>query len=66
MTKKPEILHDSREVSYDESRWKTLERLRKRTLEVMEQLESAGARPMVHGSVARGDVSEVRAVFSAT
>ncbi|MCJ7817457.1 MAG: nucleotidyltransferase domain-containing protein [Candidatus Thorarchaeota archaeon] len=58
MTKRPEILHDSREVSYDESHWNTLRRLRKRTLEIMQQIESTGAKPLVHGSVARGDVTD--------
>jgi hypothetical protein len=57
MTKKPEVLHDRREVSYDDSRWNTLQRLRKRTIEVLQQIESTGAAPLVHGSVARGDVT---------
>ena len=57
MTKRPEVLHDSREVSYEESQWNTLRRLRKRTLEVMSQIETTGAKPYVHGSVARGDVT---------
>ena len=57
MTKRPAVLHDSREVSYNESRWNTLQRLRKRTLEVMQQIETTGAKPLVHGSVARGDVA---------
>lgn len=58
MTKRPEVLHDSREVSYDNSRWSTLQKLRKRTLEVMQQIETTGAKPLVHGSVARGDVTD--------
>ena len=58
MTKKPEILHDSREVSYDESHWNALQKLRRRALEIMQQIESTGAKPLVHGSVARGDVTE--------
>ena len=58
MAKRPEVLHDSREVSYDESRWNTFQRLRKRTLEVMQQIETTGAKPLVHGSVARGDVTD--------
>ena len=58
MTKKPEILHDSREVSYDKSHWNTLHRLRKRALEIMQKIESTGAKPLVHGSVARGDATE--------
>ncbi|MHA1136846.1 MAG: nucleotidyltransferase domain-containing protein [Candidatus Thorarchaeota archaeon] len=58
MTKRPEVLHDSREVFYDESKWNTLQRLRKRTLEVMQQIETTGVKPLVHGSVARGDVTD--------
>ena len=58
MTKRPEVLHDSREVSYADSRWSNLQRLRKRTIEVMQQIETTGAKPLVHGSVARGDVTD--------
>ena len=58
MTKRPEVLHDSREVSYDEERWDVLHRLRMRALGVMHQIESTGATPFVHGSVARGDATE--------
>ena len=58
MSKRPEILHDSREVSYDDSRWSTLQHLRKRTHEVMQKIETTGAKPLVHGSVARGDVTD--------
>ena len=57
MTKRPEVLHDSREISYDASQWDTLRRFRKRTLEVMHQIETTGTKPFVHGSVARGDVT---------
>ena len=58
MTKRPEVLHDHREVFYDESRWNILQRLRKRTIEVMQQIKTTGAKPLVHGSVARGDVTD--------
>jgi len=58
MTKRPEVLHGSREVFYDESRWNNLQQLRKRTIEVMLQIETTGAKPLVHGSVARGDVTD--------
>jgi len=57
MTKRPEVLHDNREVSYDESHWNTLHRLRKRALEVMHQIGTTGTKSFVHGSVARGDVT---------
>ena len=58
MTKRPEVLHDSREVSYDNTRWDILQQLRKRTIEVMQQIETTGAKPLVHGSVARGDATD--------
>jgi predicted nucleotidyltransferase len=58
VAKRPEVLHDSREVVYDTERWNILSRLRKRALEIMHLIESTGASPLVHGSVARGDVSE--------
>jgi predicted nucleotidyltransferase len=58
MTKRPEVLHDCREVTYDASRWNTLQQLRKRTIEVMQQIETTGIKPLVHGSVARGDVTD--------
>ncbi len=57
MTKRPEILHDRRIVTYDEIHWKMLSRLRVKALQVMKQIEEVGVRPMVYGSVARGDVS---------
>jgi len=49
---------DIREISYDEERWRILSELRKRAQEIMDILESAGLKPIVHGSVARGDVDE--------
>ena len=58
MTKRPEVLHDSREVSYTEERWEILSKLQQRALEVMQKIVTTGAKPLVHGSVARGDVSE--------
>ncbi|NWF97147.1 MAG: nucleotidyltransferase domain-containing protein [Candidatus Thorarchaeota archaeon] len=57
MTKRPKVLHELRTVHYGPSHWNTLAELRKRALRVMEDLETIGLRPVVHGSVARGDVS---------
>ncbi|MHA1771100.1 MAG: nucleotidyltransferase domain-containing protein [Candidatus Thorarchaeota archaeon] len=57
MSKRPEILHESRRVVYDSSRWKILRQLRERALEVMSRLEQAGIKSFVYGSVARGDVT---------
>ena len=48
-----------REVIYDDKRWKLLEEKRRIALRIMEILASCGyTQTLVHGSVARGDVSE--------
>jgi len=57
VAKRPEILHDTRVVTYDETHWNNLHRLRAKALSVMKKIEEVGIRPLVHGSVARGDVS---------
>jgi len=46
------------EVVYDERRWKLLEQLREKAVRLMEVLDGCHVRSVVHGSVARGDVSE--------
>ncbi|MGQ9788178.1 MAG: nucleotidyltransferase domain-containing protein [Candidatus Hadarchaeaceae archaeon] len=53
---RPARVADIRKITYDEKRWNTLKELRKRALELMLPLESSGFSPIVHGSVARGDV----------
>ena len=58
MSKKPETLHDSRIVTYDDSHWELLNELRERALEVMQALQDNGVTSFVYGSVARGDVSK--------
>lgn len=58
MMARPARSADVREISYSEKHWQVLRKLRKRALEVMGALESAGLEPIVHGSVARGDVDE--------
>ncbi|MCS7110083.1 MAG: nucleotidyltransferase domain-containing protein [Candidatus Caldarchaeum sp.] len=45
-----------REVVYDDVRWRLLESLRFRALDVMTHLEKHGFYSIVYGSVARGDV----------
>ena len=55
--RRPEILHDGRVITYDEAHWTLLNRLRTEALRVLRQIEEVGVKPMVHGSVARGDVS---------
>jgi predicted nucleotidyltransferase len=49
---------DTREIAYTEERWRTLERLRGIAESIMRPLEDAGLSPVVHGSLARGDVDE--------
>ncbi len=46
------------EIVYDKNHWKLLEELRSKTVEIMETLERCNIHSIVHGSVARGDVSE--------
>ena len=55
---KPLPPHEVREVKYDEHRWNTLREKRERARGPMRVLVSAGLEPIVHGSVARGDVDE--------
>jgi len=57
MAKKPLKRAERVEVVYSEKRWKLLEELRKEALEIMEPLEKANLCCIVHGSIARGDVS---------
>jgi len=55
---KPVRSADIVEIVYDEERWRLFKELRKRALELMEVLVKRGFDPIVHGSVARGDVRE--------
>jgi len=57
MAKKPIKRPERVEVVYSEKRWKTLEELRTKAAEIMEALEKARLFSVVHGSIARGDVS---------
>jgi predicted nucleotidyltransferase len=58
MAKKPLKRAERLEVIYDSSQWKLLKELRTKTAELMEVLNNCNLRSIVHGSVARGDVSE--------
>ncbi len=58
MAKKPETLHESRQVEYDSQHWKLLQHLRKKAEDFLERLESAGIRAMIYGSIARGDITK--------
>jgi len=57
MAKKPLKRADRIEVVYSENRWKLLEELRNKAIKIMEPLEKANLFCIVHGSIARGDVS---------
>jgi hypothetical protein len=58
MTKKPSRRTDRVEVVYDETHWQLLGLLRRRTLEIMEALSRVNLLSIVHGSIARGDISK--------
>lgn len=45
-------------IIYEKKHWKLFKQLRKKTVQVMEILENCHLRSIVHGSIARGDVSE--------
>ncbi len=58
MAKKPVKRAERIEVTYDKNHWKILRELRSKTIEIMETLDNCNLRSIVHGSIARGDVSE--------
>lgn len=58
MAKKPSTRSEYREVVYDSRRWSAFANLREKAAKVMEALEKSNLESIVHGSIARGDVSE--------
>jgi len=58
MAKKPVKRAERVEVIYDKRRWELLRELRSKAVQLMEILDRAHLRSIVHGSIARGDVSE--------
>lgn len=58
MSKKPMKRAERLEIVYDKRRWKLLKQLRTKTVQLMETLDKCHLRSIVHGSIARGDVSE--------
>ncbi len=58
MAKKPLKRAERVEVIYDKKRWDLLRELRVKTVQIMESLDKFHLRSIVHGSIARGDVSE--------
>jgi len=51
-------ISDVKEVVYDKRRWRILKSKRMKALEIMEALRRYGLYSIVHGSIARGDVTE--------
>jgi len=58
MAKKPVKRAECVEVVYDKKRWDLLRELRSKTIQIMEILDKFNLQSIVHGSIARGDVSE--------
>ena len=58
MAKKPVRRAERIHVIYDEKRWSLLRKFRMKAEEIMEALESFNLSCIVHGSIARGDVTE--------
>lgn len=57
MARKPAKRSEHREVTYDEQHWKLLGELRSKASQIMECLQKHNIASIVHGSIARGDVS---------
>ncbi len=58
MTKKPITRSERVEVFYGAKHWELLRELRSQATEIMNVLDSSHLSSIVHGSIARGDVSE--------
>jgi predicted nucleotidyltransferase len=58
MAKKPLRHAESLEVAYNNEHWMLLEKLRAKAARMMEALENAHVGTIIHGSIARGDVTE--------
>ena len=58
MTAKPTKRAEHREIVYDSRRWTLLEEKRNKAIWLMAALERSHLQSIVHGSVARGDVTE--------
>ncbi|NYT01117.1 MAG: nucleotidyltransferase [Methanocellales archaeon] len=57
MRRKPAEMGYRKTVVYDQERWNILKRMRHRTKSLMTSLDKANIESIVHGSVARGDIS---------
>jgi predicted nucleotidyltransferase len=57
MERKPSKRPDSGEIVYSTKRWNLLRELRQKAIHIMNSLEQSTLKPIVHGSIARGDVT---------
>jgi len=57
MAKKPLKRPESLAVAYSSKRWNILHLLREKAKQIMKPLEKSNLAPVVHGSIARGDIS---------
>jgi predicted nucleotidyltransferase len=57
MAKKPTRLSEFKTVVYSSQRWTLLQELRRKARQIMEPLDASHLEAIVHGSIARGDVS---------
>src|SRR3990170_8281917 len=58
MTAKPAKRAEHREIIYDTGRWTLLQEKRNKAVRLMAAIERSHLQTVVHGSVARGDVTE--------
>lgn len=58
MVRKPVRRAEMQDMVYDKKRWVLLDHLRERAIKITEPLEQACLETIIHGSVARGDVSK--------
>jgi len=58
VAKKPVTRAERVEIVYNEKHWKLLRELRSKAVQIMEVLDRSHLPSIVHGSIARGDVSE--------
>jgi predicted nucleotidyltransferase len=58
MTKKPVTRAERSEVIYNKKHWELLKELRSKAIQIIMALENSNILSIVHGSIARGDVSE--------
>ena len=58
MARKPMLRDERLKIIYDEKHWRLLNQLRAEAIELMDALSSMHIFSIVHGSIARGDVTE--------